>query len=95
MDVERSIDFLLKNQARIDARFEAQFERAEARFRQAEARLGRLENVMRLNNRVTARLVPYGVSLRSDVRRLTQAQVATDRALRTLITTMSHRNGGR
>ncbi len=95
VDVERAIEILLKNQARMDARFEARFDRAEERFhqaeerfRQAEARLDRLERVVRLNNRVVTRLVRYGVSLRSDVRR-------TDRALRTLIETMTHHNGGR
>ena len=109
MDIERTIEILLKNQARMDARFDAKFDRAEerfrkfdeqfrkaeARFRMAEARLDRLERVVRLNNRVVSRLVRYGVSLRSDVRRLTQSQAATDRALRTFIETMTHRNGGR
>ncbi len=123
MDIERSIEILLKNQARMDARFEAKFDRAEERFRRfeeqfrrfeeqfrrfegqfrrsevrfrmAEARLDRLEQVVRLNNRVVSRLVRYGVSLRSDVRRLTQAQAGTDRALKTFIQTMTHRNGGR
>jgi len=87
MDIERTIEILLKNQARMDARFDAKFDRAEERFRMAEARLDRLERVVRLNNRVVSRLVRYGVSLRSDVRR-------TDRALRTLIETLTHRNGG-
>jgi hypothetical protein len=116
MDIERTIEILLKNQARMDARFDAKFDRAEERFRKdeerfrkdeerfrkveerfrmAEARLDRLERVVRLNNRVVSRLVRYGVSLRSDVRRLTQAQAGTDRALKTLIQTMTHRNGGR
>jgi hypothetical protein len=108
MDIERTIEILLKNQARMDARFDAKFDRAEERFRKdeerfrkaeerfrmAEARLDRLERVVRLNNRVVSRLVRYGVSLRSDVRRLTQAQAGTDRALRTLIQTLSHRDGG-
>ena len=95
MDVEKTIEFTLKQQARMDARFEAQFERAEERFRKSEARLDRLERVVALNNRVVTRLVRYEVSLRSDVRRLTQAQAATDRALRTFIETMTHRDGGR
>lgn len=104
MDVERTIKFLLENQARADARFAAQFDRADERFLKAEARLDRLERVVALNNRITTRLVRYGVSLRSDVRRLTQAtradfqrlaqaQAATDRALKTLIETVTHRNG--
>jgi hypothetical protein len=66
MDVEKTIDFLLKNQARMDARF-------EARFAKADERLGRLERVVATNNRVVTGLVRYGVSLRSDVRRLDKA----------------------
>ena len=101
MNVEKTIEFLLKNQARMDARFNAKFDRAdkrfrdwEARFDKVEARLDRLERVVALNNRVVMRLVRYGRSLRGDVRRLTQPQAATDRALRTLILTMAHRDGG-
>ena len=99
MDVERTIEFMLKNQARSDARFNAKFDRADERFRKAEARLDRLEQVVRLNNRVVSRLVRYGVSLRSDlrrterdIRRLTQAQAETDRALRTFLRSMTHGN---
>jgi len=43
MDMERTIEILLKNQARMDARFDAQFDPAEERFRKAEGRLDRLE----------------------------------------------------
>ncbi len=63
MNVEKTIDFLVKNQARMDARF-------EAKFAKADARLTRLERVVATNNRVVTRLVRYGFSLRSDVRRL-------------------------
>jgi hypothetical protein len=104
MNVERTIEFMLKNQARSDARFNAKFDRADERFRKAEARLDRLERVVRLNNRVVSRLVTYGVSLRSDVRRLTQstdrdirrltkAQAETDRMLRAFLRSMTHHNG--
>jgi hypothetical protein len=68
MDVEKTIDFLLKNQARMDARF-------EAKFAKADERLSRLERVVATNNRVVTRLVRYGVSLRSDVRRLDKALI--------------------
>lgn len=108
MNVEKTIQFLLKNQASTDARFAAEFDRANERFRQAEARLDRLERVVALNNRVVSRLTRYGVSLRSDLRRLAEAQAATDRdlrrlaqsqaatdrALKTFIQTMTHRDGG-
>jgi hypothetical protein len=99
MDVEKTIEFLLKNQARADARFNAKFDRADERFR-------KLERVVAQNNRIVTRLARYGVSLRSDVRRLaqethaeierlTRAQAATDRQLKTLIQATMHRNGGR
>lgn len=100
MDVEKAIEFLLKNQARADARFNAKFDRADERFRKAEARLDRMERGLALNNRIVTRLVRYGVSLRSDVRRLNQAHAATERelqrlelALRSFIETAAHRNG--
>ena len=68
MEVEKTIDFLLKNQARMDARF-------EAKFAKADERLTRLEQVVATNNRVVGRLTHYGISLRSDVRRLDKALI--------------------
>jgi septal ring factor EnvC (AmiA/AmiB activator) len=70
MDVERTIQFLLKNQARMDARM-------DAKFAKAERRMDRLERVVAQNNRITTRLVRYGVSLRSDVRRTEKALAET------------------
>ena len=79
MDVERTIEFLLKNQARMDARFDAKFAKADERFAQAEKRLDRLERglaensrVMARNNRVVTQLARSCVPLRSDVRRTEQ-----------------------
>ncbi|MGO9274008.1 MAG: hypothetical protein ACLQOO_27860 [Terriglobia bacterium] len=63
MDVERTIEFLLKNQARMDSRMDAKFAKAEARFAKAEERLDRLERLMGQNNRIVADLACYGVSL--------------------------------
>jgi hypothetical protein len=92
MDVERTIDFLLKNQARMDARMDAKFAKADARFVKAERRLDRIERIIAQNNRITTRLVRYGVSLRSDVRRIdktlaetTGKLVETDEKLNALI----------
>lgn len=84
MNIEIAIEFFVENQARADARFNAKFDRADERFRKAEARLGRLEQAIALNNRVVTRLVRYGVSPRSDVRRLNQEPAATERAFRRL-----------
>lgn len=76
MDVERTIEFLLKNQARMDARFDAKFAKADQRFAQAEKRLDRLEQglaengrIVAQNNRIVTQLARSGVTLRSDVRR--------------------------
>lgn len=102
MDVEKTIEFLLKSQAQADARFNAKFDRADERFRQweirfqkTEQRLDRLERVVAQNNRIVARLAGYDVSLRSDIRRLTQAQAVTDRTLMAFIQSSTRRNGGR
>jgi uncharacterized protein HemX len=70
MNVEQTIEFLLKNQARMDARMDAKFAKAEQRFAQAEKRLDRLERVVAQNSRLMTRLTRYGVSLRSDVRKI-------------------------
>ncbi len=101
MDVDRTIEFMLKNQARMDARFA----RADARFAKAEKRLDRLERVVAQNNRISTRLVRYGVSLRSDVRRIDKALAETveklamtDEKLNALIDIVDHsirRNGER
>jgi len=92
MDVERTIHFLLKNQARMDARMDAKFAKADARFIKAEKRLDRLEQVVAQNNRIVSQLVRYGVSLRSNVRRIDRAladlaekQAETDEKLNALI----------
>jgi predicted nucleic acid-binding Zn-ribbon protein len=71
MNVERTIEFLLKNQASMDVRFDARFERADKR-------LERLEKVVGQNNRLVTQLARRGVSLRSDVRK-TQEELRTFR----------------
>jgi uncharacterized coiled-coil protein SlyX len=76
MNIERAIEFLIKNQARMDARLDAKFDRADQRFAQAEKRfaqtekrLDRLERVVAQSNRIVTQLARYGVTLRSDVDR--------------------------
>jgi chromosome segregation ATPase len=80
MDVDRTIEFLLKNQARMDARFDAKFAKADQRFAQAEKRLDRLERgraensrIVAQNNRIVTQLARSSVTLRSDVRRTERA----------------------
>jgi uncharacterized coiled-coil protein SlyX len=69
MEIEQAIEFLIKNQARMDARMDAKFDRADQRFAQAEKRLDRLERVVAQNNRIVTQLARSGVTLRSAVRR--------------------------
>ena len=71
MNVERTIGSLMRNQASMDARFDARFERADKR-------LERLEKVVGQNNRLVTQLARRGVSLRSDVRK-TQEDLRTFR----------------
>lgn len=63
MNSERTIEFLIKNQVRMDARM-------EAKFAKVDRRLDRLEPVVAQNNKIVTQLARYGVSLRSDVRRI-------------------------
>ena len=56
MNVERTIEFLLKNQARMDAKFA----KADARLARADNRMDRIERVVAQNNRITTRLERYG-----------------------------------
>lgn len=72
MDINRTIEFIVDQQARFEAnqaRLEANFAKADARFVQAERRLDRVERGIEQNSRLVARLARGGVSLRSDVRR--------------------------
>lgn len=68
MNIEKTVEFLLKNQARADARMEAMFAKADAR-------MTRIENVVRTSNRIVTGLARYDVSLRSDVRRIDKASL--------------------
>jgi septal ring factor EnvC (AmiA/AmiB activator) len=93
MDVERTIEFILKNQAQMDARFNAKFDRAderfeqaEKRFAQAEKRMDRLDRQIKQASHLVAKLARSGVSLRSDVRK-------TERNLKKLSESLSENDG--
>ena len=58
MDLQKTMEFMLEQQARF-----------EANFAKSSARLDRIERVVAQNNRLVARLASAGVGLRSDVRR--------------------------
>ncbi|MGH9327105.1 MAG: hypothetical protein ACRD2B_10560 [Terriglobia bacterium] len=62
MDVEKTIEFLLENQARFDARMDANFAKAEARFVRAEKRMDRVE-------RIVAQMATVGLKFRNEMRR--------------------------
>ncbi len=64
MNVEKTMEFILEQQART----EENFAKANVRFEQAEKRLDRLERLVAQNNHLVSRLARY-VSLRSDIRR--------------------------
>jgi hypothetical protein len=74
MDDDRTIEFLLKNQARMD-------ERMDARFAKADLHMSRLERVLAQNNRSVTQRARHGVSLRSDVRRIDKALVQVSESL--------------
>ena len=94
MNVEKTIEFILGQEARIDERLEKALERmdradrrmdrADRRADRADKRLDRLERVVAQTNRVVTRLVRYGVSLRSDVRRHDKAILRIEAAIETL-----------
>ena len=81
MDVEKTIEFLLENQARFDARMEANFAKAEERFAKAEVRFTKAEKRMDRVERVVAQLSAAGLRFRNEIRR---TQLDTDRQLKTL-----------
>jgi hypothetical protein len=80
MDVEKTMNFILSQQAQ----FEANFAKAEIRFARSERRLDRLERLSAQNNRIVARLAVYGRTLRSDIhrheKRITAAHVRAEQS---------------
>jgi chromosome segregation ATPase len=116
VNVEKTIEFILGQEARIEARFgkalermdradkrmdradkrtdradkrmdraDKRADRADQRADRADQRLDRLERVVSLTNRVVTRLVRYGVSLRSDIRRHDKAILRIEAAVASLV----------
>src|SRR6516225_1845686 len=84
VNVEKTIEFILGQEARAEARLEKAMERmdrADKRADRADKRLDRLERVVAQTNRVVMGLVRYGVSLRSDVRRHDKAILRIEAAV--------------
>ena len=94
MDVEKTIEFILRQEAKAEARLQKAMERmdradkrmdrADKRADRADKRLDRLERVVAQTNRVVMGLVRYGVSLRSDVRRHDKAILRIEAAVANL-----------
>ena len=81
MDVDKTIQFLLENQARFDARMETNFTRAEERFAKAEERFAKAERRMDRVERVVAQLAAAGLRFRNEIRR---SQLGTERQIKAL-----------
>lgn len=77
MNVEKTIEFILEQQAQAQAQAEERYQKAEERMDRADRRMDRLEASVR-------QLVRYGVSLRADVRRHDKAILRIDGALERL-----------
>ena len=89
MDIERAIEFMLKQQARFDsnqakfeenqAKIEANFAKADQRFLQTEKRLDRLEHVVAQTTRVVGQLASASLRFRNEIRR---SQIEADREMK-------------
>ncbi|MGH9447092.1 MAG: hypothetical protein ACRD3O_15360, partial [Terriglobia bacterium] len=81
MDVEKTIEFLLENQARMDARMEASFVRSEARFAKADERFAKAEKRLDRIERLVTQLATAGLRFRNEIRR---AQLDTEKQTKVL-----------
>jgi L-lactate utilization protein LutB len=77
VNIEKTIEFIIENQAKSEERFA----RAEERFKRTEERMDRADRRMDRLERVTTQLVRSGLSLRSDVRQLHKFRVRTEENL--------------
>lgn len=100
MNIEKTIEFIIENQAKSEERFA----RAEERFNRAEERKDRADRRMDRLEQITKQLVRSGLSIRSDVPQLRKFRAKTEEnlleiteKLNTLIDvvdTSIRRNGG-
>ena len=77
MNIERTMEFILSQQARFEAnqaKFEANFAKADRRFLKAEKRLDRVE-------RVVAQLASASLRFRNEIRR---SQIEADRQVKAI-----------
>ncbi|MGH9327671.1 MAG: hypothetical protein ACRD2B_13460 [Terriglobia bacterium] len=76
MNIERTMEFILQQQAKFEARFARSEEKSERDIARSSRRMDRVEHdlartqqVLKQTNRVVAKLASTGVSLRGDIRR--------------------------
>lgn len=95
MDIEGTIEFILKSQARAEVRME----KADARTKKADARVAAMEK--RLDRRMDAitKLLQQGMRMlaKTDatLAELAEAQRETDRTLKAFINSLRHGRNGR
>ena len=77
MNIERTMEFILKQQAIL----EANFAKADERFAKAEKRMDRVEQVLAQTNRVVGKLASASLRFRNEIRR---SQAEADRELKAL-----------
>jgi chromosome segregation ATPase len=93
MNVEKTIEFILEQQAQAQAQAEDRHQKAEARYQKAEARMDRADRRMDRLEASVRQLVRYGVSLRADVRRHDKAILRVDTALERLALAQAETDG--
>jgi hypothetical protein len=84
MNIERTMQFILKQQARFEsnqATIESNFAKAEQRSLRAEKRLDRLERVVGQTTRVVGQLASASLRFRNEIRR---SQIDANRQLKAL-----------
>ena len=105
MDVERTIEHILKLQAKAEARAEkadARMDRAEARMDRLDRQMEGIQKLVRQGMRMLARnqtalgeLIQAQKRTDQKLAELTQAQKATDKSLKAFIDSLRHGRNGR
>jgi nanoRNase/pAp phosphatase (c-di-AMP/oligoRNAs hydrolase) len=69
VNVEKTMEYILEQQARFEANLARTDVKHERDYARSSRRLDRIEQVLKQTNRVVGKLASSGVSLRSDIRR--------------------------
>jgi hypothetical protein len=99
VDVERTIQFILRSQAKAEIRMQKAEERIERADRRVEARLDSMEKRFDRRLNAIAKLLQQGMGMlaKTDTRlpELAEAQKETDRTLKAFIRSMRNGRNGR